>query len=847
MLKIFEDGIPEGTRTISTAVPLKYVRQGNELVVSVYAGTKAKPAIDPAENNDDFTIQALRLVLPDGRTLTPSNYTDPTRVLQMGDSAGKLDFFDVRFTLPDNAFTALGYAWDTTTVPDGRYPISATNGTDTLTRTVCVDNTAPTIDTPIIEGRTHQGPLTISATATDAGSGVASLSATLDGRAITLPHETSSTQLAPGEHVLVLTATDRLGNASTRTVRFTTPVEQPGVRLDSPADNSEVPCSPLELRATVTDPSGDRTAVAFNRGYRLQPGTPQLAASTGVTRDAAALARTAAPVADATPLTARDGRSVTTESADQLPYQLFDVSVPADAGADFLARVRWDGDANANARVVMSVLNTRTNSWERVDQHVTTAPGPFQLQALVPAADHVVEGKIKVLVQHSIGYAGANLSTASTPVTPAHPGDTPRQAYDFTFGWESDTQYYNANDAFYRHQLGIHDYFLDRREELNLQYVFHTGDIVDNNTIPHQYENADPAYKLLDDAKLPYGVLAGNHDVSHQAVDYTQYGQHFGEARYAGNPWYGGSHQNNRGHFDLISAGGMDFLMLYLGWGPGDEQLAWLNEVIRAHPERKVMVNLHEYMLTTGGLGPIPQRVFDEVVKPNPNVITVFSGHYHDAYHRTDALDDNGDGTPDRTVHSVLFDYQGLPEGGQGFLRLMHFSNATGEIIARTYSPTLRQYNSTDPNLEPQHQDFRISYADLGLRPMTKSLSTDAVAVDVLTTRSIATFDDVASGTQLTATWPEAANSDAGWYVVARDAHGGVSWSEVRGLVRAAGCAPGTPTPAPGSPTPGVPAPGVPAPGTPVPAPGVPAPGRPEGRPAPESVGGLAATGARVG
>lgn len=36
-------------------------------------------------------------------------------------------------------------------------------------------------------------------------------------------------------------------------------------------------------------------------------------------------------------------------------------------------------------------------------------------------------------------------------------------------------------------------------------------------------------------------------------------------------------------------------------------------------------------MLTTGGIGPIPQRILDEVAAPNPNVRMIMSGHYHDA------------------------------------------------------------------------------------------------------------------------------------------------------------------------------------------------------------------------
>ncbi|KLD31571.1 hypothetical protein TB15x_23510, partial [Xanthomonas perforans] len=95
VLTIFNKGT-EGWETISTPVPLSYLSEVDDLTVSVWAGTKKAPEIDPDENNDDFEIRGLRLVLPDGRTLTPAGYDDPAAVLRMGDSAGKLDFFDAR-------------------------------------------------------------------------------------------------------------------------------------------------------------------------------------------------------------------------------------------------------------------------------------------------------------------------------------------------------------------------------------------------------------------------------------------------------------------------------------------------------------------------------------------------------------------------------------------------------------------------------------------------------------------------------------------------------------------------------------------------------------------------------
>ncbi|QNG36597.1 hypothetical protein F1C76_08335 [Geodermatophilaceae bacterium NBWT11] len=857
VLAVVDDGPPTGYQTVSTAVPLSYVRQGDELVVSVWAGTKAAPEIDPDENNDDFTIRGLRLVLPDGRTLTPAGYDDPTRVLSMGDSAGKLDYYDARFTLPGDAFTAVAHDWDTTAVADGPHTVAATDGTDSAAATVVVDNTAPAVATTVGDGVTYRGDFTVGATGTDAGSGLASLEATLDGAPVTLPLATSSLTLPAGDHRFVVTATDAVGNEAVRTVVFTTPVEQPEATLGGPADGAAVDGS-AELSATVTDPSGDVLDVEFAEGHRLVPGDAGVTSSQGVTGIAAGTDRSDAQLltgADVAALSGVDGLDTGVSSDSAFPYQLFRVAVPAGT-EDALARVSWSGSANAEAKVLLYVQDAATGGWIEVDRYVTTdgAATDFELAALVPVAGHVTDGAITVLVQHSEGFAGADLSTSATPVDPFHPEDTPRSDYDFTLGWESDTQYYNA--SYPQRQTDIHDYFLDRRDELNLQYVFHTGDVVDDAGDPAQWANADPAYRALDEAGLPYGVLAGNHDVGQMDGDYTEFSRFFGEARFAGNPWYGESYQDNRGHYDLITAGGMDFLMLYMGWGPGQAEIDWMNEVLAQYPERTAVINLHEYMLTTGGLGPVPQQVYDEVVATNPNVAMVFSGHYHDAFTRVDEFDDDGDGAADRSVYQVLFDYQGLPEGGQSFLRLLHFSTADQQVLARTFSPYLMQYDSEDPTLAPEHQEFTIPFAAIGLEQRTKTLATDGFAVELLTTSTIATVADVPSGTRVTATWADPGVGTHGWYVRTTDPYGAVDLSEVR-LFTVAGADPGTGGPGTGGPGTGGPGTGGPGtggpagPGTGGPtAPGVPgAPGgpgvtRPDGG---DGAGGGTAEGSRPG
>lgn len=823
VLKIFDEGYYDRIVTVDAEVPVDDVVHGQELTIGVYAGTKAWPQPDPNENNDDYTIMNPRLALPDGRVLRPTSCagagegqeamsrvcpTDASERINLSDA--NLVYFLATFTIPDDAFDSVSTLWDTTGVADGAHEITASVGqaasaraadADTVARTVIVDNTAPAITTSLTEGTRYRGPFTIDASATDAGSGFASLTASLDGEDIALPAETSSLELTPGDHVAVVTATDAVGNVSTSTVNFSTADELPRTVLVNPADGAVIEGDEVSLSAIPGSNLDDRLGVCFAEGYTYMPTDPSVGVVSGVTTDASSTERDGTPLSadDLEKLAGSDGVEVAETSETAMPYQLFTVAVPdgAETGSD--VRVAWSGSANADAKVLLYVRTTK-GTWEEVDRYVTTgaAATSFTLDAQVPVAGHADDGEITFLVQHSEGWAATDLSTRESDVVDYNAGATPRDQYDFTLAWQSDTQYYNSNegngagtggsDTYYQHQIDINEFLVAERENLNLQYVTHTGDIVDNHTEQHQWDNADAAYDILDRAGLPYGVLAGNHDVGHFDGDYGPYSTYFGADRFEDNPWYGGSYKDNRGHYDLVSVDGVDLLMLYMGWpDPNDtasnsSDIVWMNQVIAQYPERKVMINLHEYMLTTGGLGPFPQRIYDEVVAPNANVIAVGSGHYHDAYTRQDDFDDDGDGVADRTVYSMLFDYQGLPEGGLGYLRLLHFDNENGRIIVRTYSPSLDDFDSDEPSLNNPEgmQEFEIPYAAGGVSPIAKTLATDSFRADILTDDEIGCVQDIVSGESTSVNWTGLDEGEHGWYVRTTGPFGGVEYTEVR-------------------------------------------------------------------
>lgn len=160
-------------------------------------------------------LKNIRMVLPSGKTLYPSNYqakyglgvvehdnmddveakdvtiASQEKEIQMGDGTSKYEILYATFSLSEEDFSAVRYLWDTTTTEDGAHRVS--NGTDEIT--VNVDNTAPEITTNIEDGQEyHSG--TIEVNAADAFSQEVRTIVLLDGKNITVPYDFRSYQLS---------------------------------------------------------------------------------------------------------------------------------------------------------------------------------------------------------------------------------------------------------------------------------------------------------------------------------------------------------------------------------------------------------------------------------------------------------------------------------------------------------------------------------------------------------------------------------------------------------------------------------------------------------------------------
>ena len=279
-----------------------------------------------------------------------------------------------------------------------------------------------------------------------------------------------------------------------------------------------------------------------------------------------------------------------------------------------------------------------------------------------------------------------------TSVVPGSPSKAAKGKY--TIAWISDTQYYSESfpDTF----LTMTRYLKNNQQALNLGYVAHTGDLVNDGTDSKQWRNAERAMKEL--SSIPHGVLAGNHDVG-QGIDYTNYSANFGEQVFDGNEYYGESLLDNRCHYDLITMGSTDYVFVYLGYQPGKDSVSWANEVFAKFADRIGVLCVHEYMGSYSTLRDIGKVLKEEVVKTNPNVYLVLCGHRYNEDCVTADFDDDGDGKPDRTVYQCIANYQNIDkQGGSGYMRFIEIDEEKGTIHFYTYSPLLDQYRSAPEN-----------------------------------------------------------------------------------------------------------------------------------------------------
>jgi hypothetical protein len=233
---------------------------------------------------------------------------------------------------------------------------------------------------------------------------------------------------------------------------------------------------------------------------------------------------------------------------------------------------------------------------------------------------------------------------------------------------------------------------VDQRYAHNIAYVANVGDVTDNN-YASEWDKGNTAMSILEspDPGFPYGIALGNHDFSEDHT--TLFNNYFPFTRYEGRSYYGGHYDNNNNnHYSFFSAGGMDFIVIDLGFGsetPTQAVLDWANTIMSNNPDKRAIVVTHH--LLSGLAGPDgswsgPGQAIYDALKANPNLFLMLCGHepYEDL--RWDIFNGN-------KIYTILSDYQSWYYGGNGWLRILTFSPANNKFTVSSYSPYTHESN----------------------------------------------------------------------------------------------------------------------------------------------------------
>jgi len=283
-----------------------------------------------------------------------------------------------------------------------------------------------------------------------------------------------------------------------------------------------------------------------------------------------------------------------------------------------------------------------------------------------------------------------------------------------------DTQTYSAQKPEIFHAET--QWIVDNLQRQRIRFVSHVGDVVDRNVV-EQWQVARAAMDRLHGV-IPYGLSVGNHDMVCTTGDCSLFERFFPASRFREFAWYGGSHKNNVGSFQLFSAEGLDFVIVHLACNAPDDALDWANRVLDEHASRRAIVTTHMYLgplhrpktsrgwyddpkgrmqwkKCHGEQGNTPQEMWEKCFSKHENLFLICCGDQS----RTQTMHRTVEGAGNRPVHEVLCDYH------EGSLRVYRFLPDDDLIEAWTYRPhegelTRETRIVTDPD---EHQ-FTLPY-----------------------------------------------------------------------------------------------------------------------------------------
>ncbi len=315
------------------------------------------------------------------------------------------------------------------------------------------------------------------------------------------------------------------------------------------------------------------------------------------------------------------------------------------------------------------------------------------------------------------GEDGAG-ATADTAITTSASSRTSTATTSFTIAVLPDTQFYSRyattdeSEQFQRKYgstpfAAQTKWIADNAAAYNIPFVIHLGDVVDQVGKPNQWRIADAAMKQLETARIPYSILAGNHDV---VTDYEYRGpwdqssgtdaqrnlgaepylQWFPKSRAATQATFRERDSSGFHEAHVFKAHGVEFMVLSLSWRISDTAIAWARDVIRRNPTLPVILSNHQLLnIDKDGVSPLEteygKMLWEKLIRDTDQIFMTLNGHHHGAAWLSKTNDFGNQ------VEEMVVDYQMDYQGGNALMRLYEIDFSANRIDVMSFSPWVVQ------------------------------------------------------------------------------------------------------------------------------------------------------------
>ncbi len=266
------------------------------------------------------------------------------------------------------------------------------------------------------------------------------------------------------------------------------------------------------------------------------------------------------------------------------------------------------------------------------------------------------------------------------------------------------------------------EWLLANRQDLDLRWVLHSGDVHNWDTPDHGLFSAMSGWlRPITDAGLPMILTVGNHDTAavcpggsacpgqdaKLAVrDTSTWNSYYPPARFGLEGVFEPGKSDNG--WRTFSAGGKDWLVLTVELWPRTAVIDWASHVVADHPHHNVIVLTHSFLdadgqlsTSSGGYGANSPATLWNALDDYPNVVMTFSGHVGQAANTSLTAPDG---------HRVATFLQAFHDASLNPTRIVTVDTAAGTISTRIVANWDRSLRT---DVDREYTQYRATYTGM--------------------------------------------------------------------------------------------------------------------------------------